>query len=128
MLYFSYMPSPTQKIGAQGEDMALKFLQQQGYRLLDRNFRTHYGELDLVMMDKDEIVFAEVKKRASNDYGYPEEMVNWKKKKHLLKTAHIYLDRKRLDEFFYRFDTIAISGVAPCYDIRHFKDTIRVDS
>jgi putative endonuclease len=122
------MPSLTQKIGAQGEDMALKFLLQQGYRFLDRNFRTRFGELDLVLMDGNEIVFAEVKKRASTAFGYPEEMVNWKKKRNLRKTAHIYLDRKRLDEFFYRFDTIAISGEAPYYDIRHFKDTIRVDS
>ena len=122
------MPSPTQKIGTHGEDMALQFLLKQGYRYVDRNFRTRFGELDLILMDKDEIVFAEVKTRASNRYGYPEEMVNWRKKRHLLKTAHIYLDRKRFDQFFYRFDTIAISGQSPNYDIQHFKDTIRVDS
>lgn len=122
------MPSPTQKIGTEGEDMALQFFLKQGYRFLDRNFRTRFGELDLIMMDRDEIVFGEVKKRASNAYGYPEQMVNWKKKKHLLKTAHIYLDRKQLTNYFYRFDTVAISGNPPYCEIRHFKDTIRVDS
>jgi len=119
------MPSATQQIGNRGESIAKSFLEKQGYRCLERQWRCRAGEIDLVMQERDELVFVEVKYRASNDYGHPEEMVDWKKARRLTKTAFHYLRSKNQDHSFWRFDTVAITGNAIDHDIVHLKDTIR---
>lgn len=118
------MPSPTQHVGNRGEALAKAFLEKQGYRMLDHQWRCRYGEIDLVMKEGDEIVFVEVKLRASNDYGHPEEMVSYSKAQKLSRTAKNYMYKKGLENTFWRFDTIAITGNMIDHEIVHFKDTI----
>jgi len=65
--------------GKTGEDLASKYLQAQGYKILQRNFKCKIGEIDIVAIEKDTLVFVEVKTRLSKEYGLPEEAVTpWK--------------------------------------------------
>lgn len=69
----------TKKIGDRGERVAREYLQKKGYKFLNANYRNRYGELDLVMKDKDVVVFVEVKTKSGDSFGKPEEMVSrWK--------------------------------------------------
>lgn len=93
--------------GRQGEDLAYSFLSQHGYSILERNYRISGGEIDLIAKKDAEVVFVEVKTRASSVYGYPEESVKTEKKKRLVRAARNYLGRFS-SEPLYRFDIIAI--------------------
>jgi len=121
------MPSPRQQSGSHGEELALKYLEDQGYRRLEQQWRSRYGEIDLIMMDQDELVFVEVKLRSSHDFGLPEEMVSRSKTNRISKTAECYLEKNNPEERFWRFDTIAITLRGSHYEIFHLKDTIRHD-
>ena len=121
------MPSPTQQTGRDGEALARTFLRKKGYRFVEQNWHCRWGELDLIMMDGSEFVFVEVKLRANMKYGAPEEMIDWKKRKRLQKSAFAYLRSKKKDDAFWRFDTVAITGNKSHYEIEHFQDTIRDD-
>ena len=121
------MPSPTQQKGDQGETLARRFLEGKGYRFLTQGWQCRYGEIDLIMMDQDELVFCEVKLKKQSDWGFPEDMVTQKKRRHLVKTANDYLQKRTSQEIFFRFDTIAVTEKSGRYDIAHFIDTIRED-
>lgn len=107
----------------------------QGYKILARNVRTRYGEIDLIARDpgREEpedagtLVFVEVKTRASAAFGLPEEAVTARKQAHLLDAAQAYLlEHPELDGAW-RVDVVAIQrsrpGQAP--EITHFKDALR---
>lgn len=113
--------SHNSKIGKLGEDLATKFLADNGYKIIDRNFHTRYGEIDLIAQQGDEILFVEVKTRTSNKYGYPEQAVDNSKIKHLLLAIKIYFKINNLSSFW-RLDIISIEldGVTP--KIEWFKD------
>lgn len=121
------MPSEKQQIGNRGETMAQEYLEKKGYRLVEKCWHSRYGELDLIMMDHDELVFVEVKLRKSAIFGRPEEMVSRGKAQRLSKTALSYLETKDLEKTFWRFDTIAITLQGNHYEIFHLTDTIRDD-
>jgi len=95
------------RIGRYGENLAAQFLARNGVEIIDRNFYTRYGEIDLIARLGDEILFVEVKTRTGNDFGYPEEAVDSQKIKHLVKAIEIYLDNKRLSAFW-RLDAISV--------------------
>jgi len=76
--------------GQDGEKQAAEFLKRQGYKILDLNFRTKYGEIDIVARDGDVLVFVEVKTRSSQQFGLPEEAVGYHKLQHLQKAAAYY--------------------------------------
>jgi putative endonuclease len=120
------MKTDRQALGRWGEDLAARFLEARGYRILDHNVRTPYGEIDLIASRDDTLVFIEVKTRSSTSYGWPEAAVTPKKQAHLLKAAQDYLlNHTDLPEN-YRVDVIAIQqspgGGLP--DIRHFENAL----
>ena len=83
--------------GAYGEDLACDFLKKQGYKILERNFRIRGGEIDIIAIDKDTLVYVEVKTRSSNYFGRPEESVTPRKLKFLERSAKFYrINRKYL--------------------------------
>jgi putative endonuclease len=96
------------ELGRQGEERAAKYLQQHGYKILQRNYYTRYGELDIVCQKQGEIVFVEVKTRKSMCYGYPEESITYRKIQHLKKAAMIYLNELSNPFRGLRFDVITI--------------------
>ncbi len=106
-------PRPdTQAIGQQGEDQALQYLQAQGLRLLERNFRCKFGEIDLIMQQSTpvaQLIFVEVRLRASNEFGGAQASVTPAKQGRLLRTAQWYLQRFAQPPRC-RFDLIAIQG------------------
>lgn len=99
-----------QRIGAWGERLAEKYLLDRGFALIERNYRTRYGEVDLVMRHSDQIVFVEVKTRSNNTFGFPEDSVTPLKQEHLLLAAEQYLeDHPELPDNW-RVDVVAILG------------------
>lgn len=98
-----------QIIGAWGEHQAAGFLLEHGLQILEKNFRTSEGEIDLIAKDGDEIVFVEVKTRTNQNFGFPEEAVTDEKLEHLNAAAELYLT-EHLDAVDWRIDVIAIQG------------------
>ena len=97
-----------QAAGRAGEEAAVRFLEARGYRILARNFRRAYGEVDIVARLGPVLVFAEVKARASLRFGAPAEAVTATKRRRLSKIALTYMMRHGLSECPARFDVIAV--------------------
>lgn len=96
------------KIGKIGEDIACEYLIKEGYIILDRNFRTKFGEIDIIGKKQDIIIFFEVKTRSNIQYGYPYEYVDYKKQRKIINTAHSYIKYKNIKDMQYRFDIIEV--------------------
>ncbi|MFA6422721.1 MAG: YraN family protein [Candidatus Buchananbacteria bacterium] len=118
------MEGYNKKIGEFGENIAAQYLERQGAKITGKNYYTRYGEIDLIARLGDEILFVEVKTRTSNDYGYPEEAVDWRKLIHLNKAINIYLDKECLNDIFWRIDVISveINAKTKTAKIRWFKN------
>jgi putative endonuclease len=97
-------------LGREGEDRAAEFLKRSGYKILERNYSTPAGEIDLIALHEGTIVFIEVKTRTSNAYGAPELAVNPRKQRRMVKTALGYLKYKKLHQMPCRFDVVAITA------------------
>ncbi len=95
-------------IGNQAEEMALNYLQSKGLMVIDRNFQTKMGEIDLIMKDQNELVFVEVRMRADASFGDGAATVDARKQRKICLTALAYLQRHKLNEHFCRFDVISI--------------------
>jgi putative endonuclease len=99
-------------LGKAGEDRAAKFLADQGYRILERNYRTPHGEIDLIALHQGTIVFIEVKTRTSDAFGAPELAVTPQKRLRMVKSALGYIKHRKLHQAPCRFDVVAISAAA----------------
>jgi putative endonuclease len=100
----------TQTTGKHAEDLACQYLNQQGLHLLERNFNTRFGEIDLVMRDKDTTVFVEVRYRKHSDIVDPLTSIDSRKQRKLISTAQYYLQRQQGFALSpARFDVIAIT-------------------
>ncbi len=97
-----------QTVGSRGEDLACDFLLKQGYQILERNYRIRGGEIDIVAMDGDYLVFIEVKARNSDEYGLPVESITPWKIKSLLKTALFYCQKIKWEDGPFRLDMVSI--------------------
>ena len=111
-------------IGKFGEDEAAKYLENKGYKILDRNFYCKRGEIDIIALDKKEIVFIEIKSRTNGEYGLPCEAVTNTKIKHILKTAEYYLYIRNLEKEPVRIDVIEIFIQNRQIKINHLKQVI----
>lgn len=98
-----------QILGQAGEDAALRHLEQLGLSLVTRNFRCKGGEIDLIMHDKNALVFIEVRKRADARHGGAAASVTSAKQRRLIIAAQIYLQRYKMPPAC-RFDVVAIDG------------------
>ncbi len=114
----------TQKIGKFGEDEAVKYLEQKGYKISDRNFSCKRGEIDIIALDKNEIVFIEIKARISLKYGLPSEAVTKNKLKHIYKTAEYYLYTRNLLNENTRIDVIEVYIKNNQVIINHLKQVV----
>lgn len=94
--------------GAQGEEVACKFLKKRGYKILERNYKNPVGEIDIVAKRKKVIVFIEVKTRTSDFFGLPREAVDEYKQEKIRRVALGYLKRSRAIDSLIRFDVIEI--------------------
>ncbi|NIP33031.1 YraN family protein [Candidatus Saccharibacteria bacterium] len=99
----------SKQLGKWGEAVAAAFLIKKGFELIEKNWRAHPGEIDLVMKDRDEIVFIEVKTRSDIGFGYPEESITDKKIQSLVESCEKYINEKEIDSNW-RLDVISIIG------------------
>ncbi len=95
-------------LGAFGEQLAKEHLVEKGYKLLETNFHTRYGEIDLIVQKENSLVFIEVKTRIGNRFGFPYEAIRWFKIKHLKKAVTYYLMLHNYPAMKYRMDAVSI--------------------
>lgn len=100
----------THIIGQTAEDIAAEYLVSQKIKVVDRNYRTRYGEIDIIAKDKKEFIFVEVKAKNTSRFGKPYEMVTAKKKKKLISTSKRYLidNGFNIEKDSWRIDVISI--------------------
>lgn len=105
------MSDQKQIFGRQGETDAADYALRHGYALIRRNYRTPYGEIDLILRSPEgELVFVEVKARTGTYFGYPERAVDARKRRHIVRSAYHYLEENYPDDddLIWRIDIIAI--------------------
>lgn len=102
------MSNDRQRLGRRGEEVARRHLQARGYRILEANYRTREGEIDLVAEHEGALVFVEVRTRTGNAIGSPEESVTAVKRGHPVAAAQEYLQEHRAEDRDWRIDLVAI--------------------
>lgn len=96
------------EIGKTGERIAESYLRRKGYRILQKNFRTSLGEIDMICLEGATIIFVEVKTNSSTDFGVPEYRVDHRKQKKMAKVALGFLKQKGKTDSDCRFDVVGI--------------------
>lgn len=106
-----------------GETLATEYLEKEGYIILARNFNCFYGEIDIIAVQKSELVFIEVKTRYQNDFGSPIEAINHWKSSHLYNTASYFVHKQNCANSNIRFDAIEVLILGSHdYKISHIKN------
>ncbi|RLA83558.1 MAG: YraN family protein [Deltaproteobacteria bacterium] len=108
------------RLGKKGEDLATEFLKKSGYRILKRNYRCPFGEVDIIAEDGGVLAFVEVKARSSDSYGSPAEAVDWRKRDRVARVASHYLQRRGLEgKVPVRFDVVCLnfSPIGPIVEL-----------
>lgn len=111
-------------LGDKGERAAVRFLKQLGYSIISRQYRTDQGEIDVIALDGESVVFIEVKTRKSDAKGQPFEAVTLQKQKQLTRLAGVFLKKQQLLSQPARFDVISIVwGAGQSQpEIQHFQN------
>jgi len=110
--------------GAAYEEQAAVFLRAAGYEILDRNWATPMGELDIVARKEGTVAFVEVRARSNPGYGTPAESVTAAKRAKLIKTAMAYIKARSPAAETFRFDVI---GIVPGAGPEHIEDAFSAD-
>jgi putative endonuclease len=116
------MPGSNVQTGRQGEEAARDFLRKKGYHILQSNYRTRFGEIDIIARDKDTLCFVEVKTRYSQAFGSPYEAVMETKQRTISRVAVYYLKEHNLLDTKARFDIVSVvreSGNVRCELIKN---------
>ncbi|MBN2274900.1 MAG: YraN family protein [Bacteroidales bacterium] len=108
-------------LGKRGETIAQQYLIKKGYSLLEKNWRFHHKEVDIIAADGADLVFVEVKTRSSDWFGAPEEAVDFRKRKYLMKAAEAYIIMKNMETNI-RFDVVSIILRSGYQSVDHIKD------
>lgn len=114
--------------GSEGERKAAEFLRKKGYKILAKNFKTRWGEIDIIAQEKKTICFIEVKLRSLENFGLPQEAVSVHKQKKIVFTALDYLKQKNLCKLPCRFDVVAITGLGQNQKIELIKNAFDYDA
>lgn len=101
------MKTKNLETGHWGEEIGREFLRKKGYKIIDQNYKTKFGEIDLIVRDKKTLVFVEVRTKIGDDLGTPEDSLNREKIKKLIKNAAVYVLRKDYQKS-YRIDAVCI--------------------
>ncbi|MGH8067062.1 MAG: YraN family protein [Candidatus Entotheonellia bacterium] len=122
------MPEPRHAVGKAGEEAAVQYLCQQGYQILERNYRCRFGEIDLIARDGRTLAFIEVKTRRSQKFGPAAAAVTLEKQRHLIKASQVYLIQQRKAYELCRFDVVTIELDAQKPRIELIKDAFQPTS
>ena len=102
---------PRQSLGKLGEDLACDELQRRGYAVLERRYRTRFGEIDIIAREAGEVVFVEVKARAGDEFGGAAAAVTTLKQQRIGQMAIDFLSRRHLLDQPCRFDVVTVDFV-----------------
>lgn len=118
------MNNGRKSLGEKGERIAARRLRLLGYKILERNYRTKLGELDIIARDGRYLVFVEVRTRTGDRFGTAEDSVTWRKQRKLISLAQAYLRRCGDSDVSCRFDVVAVEPAKKWYK-RHNVRVIR---
>jgi len=117
------------KSGKKGEDEAVSCLRGHGYKIIERNYRTKLGEIDIIADYEGCICFVEVRAKNNTAFGFPEETILKKKQLSISKAALTYIKKFKLENKSCRFDVVSIKGVdSPYPEIKLIKNAFDLDS
>jgi len=115
-----------QKFGRESEEVAARHLKKNGYKILERNYRTELGEIDIIAKQKKTLVFVEVKARNSNRFGGPKEAVTPKKQLKISMVALLYLKKTRQSNASARFDVVTVAGEGKSPEVEIIKNAFEL--
>lgn len=112
------------RLGKYGERLAKKFLKKKGFKILERNYRTKFGEIDIIARDGSQLVFIEVKTRSSQSFGSPQEALTLWKLERLRRAVQIYCIQKNIQKHGVRMDAVSVEIGQSRSDIKitHFRN------
>ncbi|HEX4682716.1 MAG TPA: YraN family protein [Gemmatimonadaceae bacterium] len=113
------MSAARQQFGELGERIAERWLRRQGWRVVQRRFRSGHRDIDLVVERDGTVAFVEVKARKGTSFGDPVEAVNWSKQRELARSASVWIDRHGRPAEVYRFDVIGVLVEGGRVRVRH---------
>jgi putative endonuclease len=109
------------ELGKKGEELAVEYLRENGYKILDRNWTFQKAEIDIIAEKENILAIIEVKTRSSTDFGLPQDFVKPKKIQLLVKAVNAYINDREID-FEVRFDIIAVQKNGESFAIEHLTD------
>ena len=104
------MANHKQHFGSKGEELAVRHLKNKGYKIIERNFRTRSGEIDIIAKHQGQIVFAEVKTRRTSRFGHPKLAVTLPKQRKISMVALAYLKKHNAMDADARFDVVTVQS------------------
>ena len=114
-----------QKLGIDGETMACEELERLGYAIIQRRYRTRFGEIDVIANERGTVVFIEVKTKTDSNFSDPVESVTKQKQRRLVSMAEQYVAYNRLDRTPCRFDVVAVDASVTPAKITVYQDAFR---
>ncbi|MBT5471874.1 MAG: YraN family protein [Nitrospina sp.] len=117
------------KLGREGEDAAVAFLKDKGYRIIQKNFRSKLGEIDIIAQQKETVIFIEVKSRASHQFGHPFNAITPAKQGKIIQVAQSFLAKHRLMGNPARFDVVGLTidpGNAKAFQIELLENAFQI--
>ena len=113
------------KLGTIGEKIAILELEKKGYTIIEKNYLTLYGEIDIICTKGNMIIFVEVKLRKTLQKGYPREAVTFSKQKKIINTANYYISQNEIYNSDFRFDVFEIL-ILNTMSINHIENAFNV--
>ncbi len=120
------MSNHRQLLGLLGERVAARWLRRSGWELLAHRFRSGHRDIDLVMRLGNQVAFVEVKARRGNGFGGPVDAVHHRKRRELVRSARVWVDRFGTPELSYRFDVVGVLVSDSDVRVRHIADAFPV--
>lgn len=118
----------TRARGLHAEQLACRYLEKKGFRLVEKNYRLKCGEIDLIMQNNAILIFVEVRYRKNNFYGGAAASVTWRKQQRLIRAAHYFSVNKTIaKQLPSRFDVVTLSGDLNSPTISWIQDAFRVE-
>lgn len=115
------------KTGNAGEELAATFLINAGYTILERNYRTRMGEIDIIARFGNLLTFVEVKTRQGTQFGRPAAAVDYRKQNKIINVARYYMQRNNTVNYHCRFDVIEVLGGGGSWTVNHIKGAFEVN-
>lgn len=114
------------EFGLKGERVAERWLTKNGWKVIQRRYRSGHRDIDLIAQRDELVAFVEVKARVGSDFGDPTEAVNWKKRNELVRSARTWIDRHGRPGEVYRFDVIGVLVSGERVRVRHVENAFGV--